>query len=151
MLDWLRQNKEWVFSGAGVSAIVLVGTLVKSRWNRRTRRLRVNLAFGFLTFGPRLSEQMLLFRVGNPLERAVQLTGIRIPVAKGSIFFPHLDGERHFPCVLEPGTSLRFWVGQKEVEDALRQQGHKGRTRIRAVLSDALGNEYRSNAVRLEI
>lgn len=73
ILEWLQHNKEWVFSGVGVSAFVAVAAFVRWMFRRpvpaptsapaREPALRINLAFGFLTFGPELSDQMLLFTV----------------------------------------------------------------------------------------
>lgn len=53
ILDWLQHNKEWVFSGAGVTVIAaVIGLLVsalRSRAHERRRPgLQVNLAFGGL-------------------------------------------------------------------------------------------------------
>jgi hypothetical protein len=37
-LDWLVQNKEWLFSGVGVAIIVAVGTCVRRIWSRQVIR-----------------------------------------------------------------------------------------------------------------
>lgn len=37
VLDWLRGNKEWVFSGAGVAAILLLTQLGRAIWQRKRK------------------------------------------------------------------------------------------------------------------
>jgi hypothetical protein len=87
----------------------------------------VNLAFGFLTYGPELSEQMMLFTVANPSHRPVQLTSIRLPVKNGgNMVFPHLEGEKRLPCMIEPGTSSKFWVQLADVEASIRGRDYTG-------------------------
>jgi len=152
VLDWLQHNKEWVFSGVGVAVVMTVASWFASRRTTSVRdpHLRVKLAFGFLTYdGPELSDQMLLFTVANPTDRPLQLTGISIPMKKANLVFPSLDGERRLPCSVEPGTNLKFWVKLSDVEQILRNRGFTGTMNIRAVASDALGNEYASNPVKI--
>jgi len=98
MSNWLWLNKEWIFSGVGVAVIVAtISWLSGRRARRREKFLKVNLAFGFLTFGPRLSDQMILLTVANPGDRAIQVTGMRIPVGKKALYFLNLAGERRMP------------------------------------------------------
>jgi hypothetical protein len=159
VLDWLRHNKEWVFSGAGVTVFAAVFALLRWVFKRTTpnapppRRedsLQVNLAFGFLTYGPELSDQMLLFTVGNPSDRAVQLTGIRLPLKNGAnLVFPYLEGEKRLPCMIEPGTSTKFWVRLLDVESRIGNRAYNFKTEIHAVASDGLGNDYASNTVSI--
>jgi hypothetical protein len=151
VLDWLQHNKEWVFSGVGVAAVTAIASWFVSRRTTRlsTPRLRVNLAFGFLTYGPELSAQMLIFTVANPADRRLQLTCISIPLKEASLVFPSLDGEQPLPCWVEPGANLKFWVTLSDVEDTLRHRGHTSTMNIHAVASDAVGNEYPSNSVKL--
>ena len=160
ILDWLQHNKEWVFSGVGVTGVFGGMALLRSLFNRGARNaaaspqpprppaLQVNLAFGFLTYGPELSDQMLLFTVGNPSDRSTQLTGIRLPMKNGgNMVFPFLDGEKRLPCMIEPGTSSKFWVKLSDVEASIRSKGYVGSLDVHAVASDGLGNDYKSNTV----
>jgi hypothetical protein len=161
ILDWLQHNKEWVFSGVGIPTAT--GLFFMLRWIFRRARpnppepllprspsLSVNLAFGELRYDgpPYLSDKMLIFTVANPSERPSQLTGIRLPLKDGAnMVFPHLDGEKHLPCMIEPGTSSKFWVNLSEVEASIRSRGYTGSVKIHAVATDALSNDYTSNPV----
>lgn len=161
ILDWLQHNREWVFSGVGVTVVFGGIALLRSLFSPptpnapaplppqpRSPALQVNLAFGFLTYGPELSDQMLLFTVGNPSERPTQLTGIRLPMKNGgNMVFPYLDGEKRLPCMIEPGTSNKFWVKLSDVEASIRGKGYAGSLTVRAVATDGLGNDYESNPV----
>jgi hypothetical protein len=105
LFDWLQRNKEWVFSGAGVTVVVGVIALLRSLLKPkpvpvtiREPALRVNLAFGFLGYGPDLSDQMLLFNVANASERPVQIASVRFPLKNSNMFFPFLEGEKRIPA-----------------------------------------------------
>lgn len=118
ILDWLQHNKEWFFSGAGVTVVLAVIALF--RWFSRLATsappaldsgLRISLAFGGLTYDgpPYLSDQMLIFTVANSSHRPVQLTSIRLPLKDGAnMVFPHLDGDNRLPCIVAPGSSNKF-------------------------------------------
>lgn len=161
IVDWFQHNKEWVFSGIGVTGILSIIAVVRWLFRPAIKRaqppprppaLQVNLAFGHLTYEgpPYLSDQMLLFTIANPSERAAQLTGIRLPLKNGSnMVFPYLDGEKRMPCMIEPGTSSKFWVKLSDVEASIRSAGYNGGTQIHAVATDALGNQYPSNFLKL--
>jgi len=160
ILDWLQHNKEWVFSGVGVSGLVAVGAFVRWMFRRplpastttpvREPSLQLNLAFGHLTYDgpPYLGEQMLLFTVANPSDRPTQLAGIRLPLKNGAnMVFPYLEGEKRLPCMIEAGTSSKFWVPLSDVEASIRSRYPEDSASLHAVATDGVGNDYASNAV----
>jgi hypothetical protein len=155
-LDWLRHNKEWVFSGCGLA--VASGLFVVLRWlvsrNSHLHRshLQVQLSFGFLTYGSELGEQMLIFGVTNTGRDRTQIAGIKMPLNTGhNMFFPDLDGERRIPCFIEEGTSLRFWTELNGVESSLRAHGYSGKSSIRGVVTTGTGTKHKSNSVTFNI
>ena len=112
--------------------------------------LRVKLAIAFLTYGPELSDEMLLFKVANPGDKPVQLTSIRVLLKSGeSMVFPYLQGQRPLPCFVDPYTSLNFWVKLSDVEESIRRRNYTGAAKIHAVATDALNNEHVSNSVEV--
>jgi hypothetical protein len=160
ILDWFLHNKGWVFSGVGIPVATGLFFLLRAIFRRAAPNsaatlppppspaLQANLAFGFLTYGPELSDQMLIFAVGNPSDRPTQLTGLRLPLKNGAnMVFPYLDGEKRLPCMVEPGTSRKFWVKLSDVEASIRIKGYAGSLTVPAVASDGLGNDYESNTV----
>lgn len=153
VLDWLQHNKEWVFSGAGITILTLLLSLLRARSSpRRDASLQINVALGWLTYGPgtELSDDMLLFTVANPSERPVQLTGIRIPIkGHGNMVFPRIDGERRLPCIIEAGTNVKFWVPLSHVRASIDRSKPIGQMKVRAIASDALGRDYVSNPVKV--
>jgi hypothetical protein len=154
MLDWLKQNKEWVFSGVGVAVLAAIFGLIKSRNGALLLgpKLQVSLTFGLIFDGPYLSDQMLLFKVVNPAQRPVQITAIRIPLKGGrSLIFPALTGETRLPCAVDPDKSVEFWTEVAEVRRALIADGYVGRVRVRAIVSDALDGEHKSNRVSIDL
>lgn len=161
IVDWLRHNKEWVFSGVGVATVAAVFSLLYSLLRPKASTptaipkfseppLRLNFAFGALTYDepPYLSDQMIIFTVTNPSDRPVQLASIHLPLQGANMAFPHLGGEKRLPCMVDPGTSLKFWVQLSSVQASARSRGHTD-IQIHAVATDGLGNEYASNQVAL--
>jgi hypothetical protein len=159
-IEWLRHNREWVFSGVGVSGLLAVIGFVRWLFRRtpdapngpppREPALRISLAFGFLVYGPELSDQMLLFTVANPTDKPTQLTGIRLPLKNGAnMVFPYMEGEKRLPCMIEPGTSMKFWVKLAEVEAGVRNSAYSFKAEIHGVATDGLGNDYESNTVTI--
>jgi hypothetical protein len=71
VIEWLKHNKEWVFSGAGLVISGWILSWLRSRHApaRAPASLQINLAFGLLAHGPKLSDQMLLSTVANPSDR----------------------------------------------------------------------------------
>ena len=152
LLNWLQHNKEWVFSGCGVSfGLVLLGLfrfLLSRKSHVYISQLRVNMTFGMLSYGAELSDQMLLFTVTNIGKNPSQIAGITVRLSGNRhLFFHNLGGERGIPCFVNPGTSLRFWTELKNVQLTLSSQGYSGK--IRAVVTDGIGVRYQSNSVRL--
>src|SRR6266851_3224705 len=151
MLDWLKQNKEWVFSGVGVAVLAAIFGLIKSRSGALLLgrpKLQVSLKFGLIFDGPYLSDQMLLFKVHNPAQRPVQITAIRITLKGGrNLIFPALTGERRLPCAVDPDNNVNFWTEVAEVRRALIADGYVGRAKVRAIVSDASDGEHKSNRV----
>jgi hypothetical protein len=159
VLDWLQHNKEWVFSGGGIT--VILGGIALFRWLftsatpgapiHRAPALQINLGFGGLTYDgpPYMSDQMLLFSIANPSERPVQLASIRVPLKGKTMVFQHLEGERRLPCMVDPGTNVKFWVPLSDVEATIQSHNFTGPIKIHAVASDALDNDYASNTVTL--
>ena len=163
ILGWLQHNKEWIFSGIGIPVATGLFFLLRAVFRPATANtlaplpprnpaLSVNLSFGALTYDgpPYLSDQMLIFTVANPSERPIQLAGIRLPLKNGaSVIFPHLDGEKQLPCMIEQGTSSKFWVNLSDVQMSVRSRGYPSPLDLHAVASDGLGNSYESNSVTL--
>lgn len=135
---------------SAVAAIGLGLSIYNTIQARRDKRpkLRIHVSFGFLTYGPRLSDQKIFFEVGNAWDQSVTLASMCIPLpAKRSMAFFQLDGERQMPVVLTPGMSTRFWLNSDELEAETIKAGIGRHEEFRVMARDALGNEYLSNSV----
>jgi hypothetical protein len=132
-----------------VAAIGLGLSIYNTVQARRDRRpkLRIRVSFGFLTDGPELSDQKILFEVGNAWNQSVTLASMCIPLpGKRSLTFFQLDGERQMPVVLTPGISTRFWLNSDQLEAETIKAGVGRHEKFRVMARDALGNEYLSNS-----
>src|SRR5919199_533355 len=76
--------------------------------------------------------------VANASERPVQLTSIRLPLKKSNMLFPDLAGEKRLPCMIEPGTNVKFWVELSDVQASIHGRGTAGSLKIHVVATDAL-------------
>jgi hypothetical protein len=135
---------------SAVAAIGLGLSIYNTIQARRDKRpkLRIHVSFGFLTYGPRLSDQKIFFEIGNAWDQSVTLASMCIPLpGKRSMAFFQLDGERPMPVVLTPGMSTRFWLNSDELEAETIKAGIGRHEEFRVMARDALGNEYLSNSV----
>ena len=133
-----------------VAAIGLGLSIYNTIQARRDKRpkLRIHVSFGFLTYGPELSDQKILFEVGNAWDQPVTVASMCIPLqGKRSMAFLQLEGERQMPVVLTPGMSTRFWLNSDQLEAETIKAGIGRHEKFRVMARDALGNEYLSNSI----
>ena len=142
-----------------VTAMVAVAGLILSIYNFYIRRqdkkprLVAEISNGFLTFGPELSETMLIFEIANPGEIPVKISTVEIAWKKKSlVFIGGIEGTRKFPFELEAGDSAKFWIPIKRVASSLKEeQGCIGSENIRAKFKSAVGNEYLSKKIKFNV
>jgi hypothetical protein len=132
---------------AALGLVLSIYNAIQARRDKRPR-LRVHVSFGFLTFGPQLSDQKIFFEVGNPWHQTITLVRMCIPLpSKGSLAFFQLEGDRQMPVVLTPGTSARFWLNSDQLHAKTVEAGIGHHEKFQVLACDALGNEYLSNKV----
>jgi hypothetical protein len=106
---------------------------------------------GFLTYGPELSDVMLIFEVANPGEKPVTVSAVEILLRKEKAIFPNVQGTNRLPFELSSGKNASFWTPANEFEVDLQRQGYKGKLKIKANFRDAVGNNYPSNNFTINI
>ena len=121
---------------------------------RRDKRpqIEAKLAFGFLTFGPRLSDQQLLLTAANVGERTVTLAagGLLLPDKSQVISFANNSTDR-FPHQLEAGKSMTMWFELGPLIGRLAERGHSGTVKVRAMFRDQTSREYLSSPLQLDL
>jgi hypothetical protein len=106
----------------------------------------VNVSFGFLAFGPELSDQKIFFEVGNAWNQPVTLASICIPLpGNRTMALFRLEGETPMPVALTPGQSTKFWVNSAQLEAETINAGIRRHGKFQIMARDALGNKYLSN------
>jgi hypothetical protein len=140
--------QEIVTSAAAAIGLGLsIYNTIQARRDKRPK-LRIHVSFGFLSHGPELSDQKILFEAGNARDQSITLASMCIPLSgKRSMAFLQLDGERPMPVLLTPGTSTRFWLNSNELEAETIRAGIRCHQKFRVMARDALGNEYLSNSI----
>ena len=138
------------------STIAILGlglSIYNTMQARRDKRpqLRVRVTFGFLTFGPQLSDEKIFFDVGNPWNQSITVVSLLIPLPdKRSIAFLELEGQNQMPVTLAPGISTQFWFNLDQLAAETFKAGINRHRKFRVMARDALGNEYLSNPVSLK-
>ena len=140
--------QEIVTSAAAAIGLGLsIYNTIQARRDKRPK-LRIHVSFGFLSHGPELSDQKILFEAGNARDQSITLASMCIPLSgKRSMAFLQLDGERPMTVLLTPGTSTRFWLNSNELEAETIRAGIRCHQKFRVMARDALGNEYLSNSI----
>ena len=133
--------------GAGLSTYVF---LVERR--DKKRRLKVGVSYGFLTFGPSLSDQMIFLEAVNTGSRPVFLDApyLLLPDNK-TIVFPTSSGDVNFPHELHAGRSCKIWVPLNELSAALIREGYGSDVQLAACYRDQMGTRFRSKKFRFSL
>jgi hypothetical protein len=134
-----------------VAAIGLGLSVYNTIQARRDKRpvLRIKVNFGFLVFGPELSDQKIFFEIGNAWNQSITLSSLCIPLPdKRTMAFFNLEGEKQMPVVLTPGMSTRYWLDSAQVEAETIGAGITRHSKFRVMARDTLGNEYLSTRYR---
>ena len=123
-------------------------------------RLQVMLSTGFLAYQryggvSDLSEDMFLIEVANPGTRSVHLRSVGFLYNKKWLAaFPPgtLRGTCTMPCEIKPGENATFWFPVAEFVSFLKSHEiRRGRVKIKARASSAVGNYYFSKTFTLDL
>jgi len=141
-----------------LAALVAVAGLILSIYNfivdRRDKAIRLiaKIGNGFLTYGPELSDLMLLLDIANVGEKAVKISTVEIKWKKREIvFFKGIDGTAKVPFELPPGDSAKFWIPIKEVATALKKEGCTDREYVKACFRTAVDSEFLSKRFPIDV
>lgn len=131
-------------------AILSTISILNSRQEHK-REVKVKLSFGFL---PHVSvkELMLILSALNTGTKTATLSsmGLALPEEK-ILYFTQPNSYVRFPHDLVEGKDVIVWLTTKELADDLRQEGYSGLISIKGFYRDAIGNEYKSKAVKFDI
>lgn len=142
---------------AVVTAIVAVAAFLLSLYNfyvgRKEQRavLAAKISNGFIPRGPELGELMLILEIANPGKRRAVISAAGISLGKKHAFFPLIEGTRRIPFELPPDESATFWVPVKNFAESLKEEGYRGKVRLKAFFKDALGKAYYSRGLKIDL
>ncbi len=150
MLEFLDKNKEWIFSGVGITlATVLVLLAIKAVKSFMRRGPTVRVAAAMAQTGMGGVADFLSITVQNTTDKVFRFGNIFLELDTREQFMPRVDpltGERQgVRRVLEPGDSFSFHI---PVSDLVETNLPISRFRCAAV-RDALGHVYRSSPAEL--
>ncbi|MFZ5858047.1 MAG: hypothetical protein ACOYZ6_14560 [Chloroflexota bacterium] len=140
-----------------VTAVVAIAGLGLSIYNlyvtRRDKKplLHSKISYGFREQGSKIGEPMLILEVANAGEKTVRVVSVDLDLGKKKITYPFIDGTQRFPFDLPSGQNAIFWTPKKEVMAKLQKGEYKGKVKLRAVFSDAIGTAHVSKPLRLPV
>lgn len=150
MLDW---SAFWVWNGwTAVAAIaqVLAATAtfaavlvaLKQTRDSHTPRVDVKVSNGFPVMGPVVGNAIFIFSAVNVGVVPVTLTstGIHLPDGNSLFLFEETSGK--FPCKLQPGEGVEYFVDIRKLASTLHEHGYQGNMRLRVRFTDAQGRNY---------
>jgi len=126
LLKLLLDNKEWIFSGAGVAIIGAGVSLYTLILRKEKFKIKVKVTTGFLGS---TSDAMVFLSASNPGQRLVTLSGQGFTlVDKRSLVFPKTNVI--FPYELLPGKSCQIWIEARRIAETLKSYGFSGKVKL---------------------
>ena len=81
----------------------------------------------------------------------LETMGFLFPKEKKAFQVPRPFGAVQFPHELEPEASCTMWGEARGIANSLREEGIAGQVKAIAYVCDAVGRQYRSNALAFDI
>jgi hypothetical protein len=148
----MRGNWQWWVMAvvAGYGALLSTYNAYAAR-KQSTRQVKVTVRHGFLTFGPNLSDLMLIVSASNPGQRAVTLTSVGFSLPdKSSLVLMSSDGTQ-LPHELTEGTGCTHWIPIREMAQQLQRKGFSGNVKFTAFYLDAVDVRHSSEPFSFNI
>lgn len=139
-------------AGATISYLSLRHTFKKDRY-----KLHVKLQESILawpqpgTTKPKLEEGMLTYNLANVGHKdfTVVSLGLEIGRNSGGMFINDPTGTVKTPYVLKSGETCAFWGEFKTIKSKIDKPKLYNRIKVRAYVSDYLGNTFKSNWIKV--
>jgi hypothetical protein len=149
MWEWVEKNKEWIFSGAGLTGLALLGLFgrkVLGRFSRETPQVRVGVA---VVAGPFTGPvEFVTITVQNRTKEVLRLGNIFVELSTREPFMPTLDpltGGGQERREIQPGDSFIFHIPVAHIlETGLSVEAFRC-----AAVRDAVDRVYRSSSREL--
>ena len=121
---------------------------------RRTRppSVTTRLHVGYWTYGPKLSECMLLIEVASGEVKPVRITALELELDRTVIWFTGgIEGTVSLPFDVVTGQPATFWIPLAEVQRELLGKGFRRTIDLRATARDVFGNAHSSRECVVEL
>jgi hypothetical protein len=149
MWEWVEKNKEWIFSGAGLTLAGLLVWAGKSAFHRLKRlrpHVKLNLAIATLRTGR--SIKALTISLLNPTDREIVVGNFVLELTTGeTLYLPHdcYTGELQQKRIVKRCDEHSFHIGI----DSLRNMGRTLSDFKCALVQTPAGSGYRSTRKEL--
>ena len=121
-------------------------------YSRNIRRLKVYLAYGFLTQGNIVGPNIISISVMNVGYRDVTLNsmGFILP-DKHYIMIIEPQSNVKFPYTLSEGKECSVWKIQKQLAEELKKHGYVGKIKLIGYYRSAIGTIFKSEPIDFDV
>ena len=125
---------------------------VLSDHSKNTRKLKVEVAYGFLSQGNTVSAATISITAINTGFRDITLNsmGFVFPDDRKSIMLEP-QGNVAFPHTLTEGNNCLVWKFQRQFASELKKNGYSGKVNVRGYFQDATGKMFTSKPMTFDI
>jgi hypothetical protein len=146
MWEWIDKNKEWIFSGVGLTLLALLGRKVLSWFYTEGPQVRVAAA---VAAGPHTGPvDFVAITIQNRTKNVLHLGNVFLELSTGEQFMPTLDpltGAGQERRQIQAGDSFTFHIPAAHIlESGLPMEAFRC-----AAVRDGVGGVYRSSSREL--
>lgn len=141
-------TKENITLLVAIWAALLATYKVLSDYLRNVRKLKVQVAYGFITRRRGAGPTVITITAINTGYREITLNsmGFILPDKKISLIIEPQSNVK-FPYTLSEGKQCYVWQTQKELAEDLRDNGYSGKIRLRGYYRSATGDTFKSKPI----
>lgn len=119
---------------------------------RESRRLKVEVSYGFLSWGNNVGPEMLVISAINNGFKDITLNSVGFILPdKTRVHITEPQSNVKFPYTISGGNNCIVWKPQKQFAIELKKNGYSGKIRLRGYYQSATGKIYKSKPIDFDI
>lgn len=131
---------------------VLSTLKVLSDYLKDVRKLKVYLAYGFLTQGRSIGPATIIINAINTGHRDMTLSSMGFILPDNNfLFIVEPQSNVRFPYTLSEGRQCSVWKTQKELAEELRKNGYSGKIKLRGYYRSETEKTFKSKPIDFAI
>lgn len=131
--------------GAILSTVVAIQQLQENR-----RRLKVEINISLVGYGNAV-EKYLSLQSSNISKRPISLSSYGLLLPDRKKYWRENESPYQFPTQLTDGQATTIWMKWEDVLNKLKEEGYKGKIKVRGFFDDVTGKRYLSKKYALNL